>query len=305
MRGGLNAENEQQVGLLPKKGWSRRNLNFMGKVLIPSLLTPRGGAALQPDLLHPQCPGKFQVTWIGHASFLLQTGGMNILVDPNWAQWLAIVKRVRHPGMPLGDLPPIDLVLVTHAHHDHLHLRTLRQLGRGQPIIVPHGVGGIVRRAGFGRVVEMNYWEEVEISGVKVTFTPSKHWGARYVHDVHRGFGGYLIKNANGRTVYHCGDSAYFEGFAQIGQRCEIDLALLPIGAYDSPSGREVHMNPEEALQAFSDLNARHLAPMHYGTFPLGGEPMDEPLTRFREGARQRGWERRVSIFTEGNPLIF
>ena len=293
------------VGLLPKKGWSRRNLNFMGKVLLPSLMSRRGGLAQVPDLIHPTCPGKFQVTWIGHASFLIQTGGMNIIVDPNWAHWLAIVKRVRLPGMKLQHLPPIDLVLVTHAHYDHLHLRTLKRIGNGQPIIVPHGVGKIVRKAGFGKVLEMNHWEELQIGDVTITFTPSKHWGARNVHDTHRGFGGYLIKNSHGRTVYHCGDSAYFDGFAEIGARTEIDLALLPIGAYEAPSGRSVHMNPEEALVAFQDLKAYHMAPMHYGTFPLGGEPMHEPLDRFRKGAMDLGYEERVSIFTEGAPKIF
>ena len=304
-RGGRNAENDLQVGLLPLPGWSRRNLHFMRRVLLPSLWQKRGGALLQPDLAHPECPGKIQITWIGHASFLIQTGGVNVLVDPNWAQWLAVVKRLRHPGMSLGHLPPIHLVLITHAHHDHLHLSTLRRISNGQPIIVPRGVGKIVRRAGFGEVLEMDYWQQVELENLRITFTPSKHWGARHIHDVHRGFGGYLIQNALGRTVYHCGDSAYFDGFAEIGARSSIDLALLPIGAYEAMSGRSVHMNPEEALTAFRDLGASHMAPMHYGTFPLGGEPVHEPLTRFRKQAHSLGWADRVSILEEGAPCVF
>ena len=304
-RGGLNANNELQVGLLPQPGWSRRNYHFMRRVLLPSLWQKRGGEAQQPDLTHPDCPGKFQVTWIGHASFLIQTGGTNILVDPNWAHWLTVVKRLRHPGMSLNHLPRIDVVLITHAHHDHLHLRTLRRISNGQPIVVPHGVGKLVSRAGFGQVIEMERWQELEIAGLRITFTPSKHWGARHIHDVHRGFGGFLIKNHHGRTVYHCGDSAYFEGFAEIGAHSSIDLALLPIGAYEAMSGREVHMNPEEALAAFRDLGATHMAPMHYGTFPLGGEPVHEPLIRFKEGALSLGYENQISILTEGAPCVF
>lgn len=125
------------------------------------------------------------------------------------------------------------------------------------------------------------------------------------VHDVHRGFGGFLIRNESGRTVYHCGDSAYFDGFTRIGEHSAIDLAMLPIGAYDAMSGREVHMNPEEALTAFADLKAGHMVPMHYGTFPLGGEPMDEPLKRLRAASMDRGLDHAVTVLTEGAPVIF
>ncbi len=297
--------NELDVGLKPTPGWRRRNWDFVSKVLMPSLWLPRAGEVQVADLLHPECPGQIKVTWIGHASFLIQTGGQNILVDPNWAQWMAIVKRVRHPGLLIDELPPIDLVLVTHAHYDHLHLRTLRKVSSGQPIVVPHGVGKVVRKAGFGEVIEMERWQEIQLGPLKITFTPSKHWGARNGYDVHRGFGGFLIENESGRTVYHCGDSAYFEGFAEIGNRAKIDLALLPIGAYEAMSGRSVHMNPEEALAAFKDLGATHMAPMHYGTFPLGGEPMHEPLERLQAGVREFGFEDRVAILTEGEPRIF
>ena len=106
-----------------------------------------------------------------------------------------------------------------------------------------------------------------------MTLTPCAHWGARVLHDTHRGFGGFIIEHA-GRTIFHCGDTAYFGGFKEIGKRFDVDVALLPIGAYDPPSGREVHMNPEEALLAFHELGAKVMVPMHYGTFPaLTGTP--------------------------------
>jgi L-ascorbate metabolism protein UlaG (beta-lactamase superfamily) len=124
------------------------------------------------------------------------------------------------------------------------------------------------------------------------------------LHDSHRGFGGFIIETG-GRTIFHCGDTAYFDGFKEIGERFKIDVALLPIGAYDPPSGREVHMNPEEALQAFLDLKAQRMVPMHYGTFRLSYEPMDEPPQRLREYARKRGLEERIEFMTEGEAGVF
>ena len=170
---------------------------------------------------------------------------------------------------------------------------------------MPKGVGKLVRGKGFGEVVEMDLWAKARLGPLEITFTPSKHWGARMVHDTHRGFGGYLIRNESGRTVYHCGDSAYFEGFTRIGEEADIQLAMLPIGAYRAMSGREVHMNPEEALRAFQDLKAGHMVPMHYATFPLGCEPMDEPLQRLRSASADMGLEEAVTVLKEGQPVTF
>jgi L-ascorbate metabolism protein UlaG (beta-lactamase superfamily) len=298
---GGRAVKAKKVGLRPQKGWHKRN--FLTQVLIPSLFTKRLGAhleALFPDLAE----GEIGLTWIGHASFLLQTQGVNILIDPNWARWLKVIKRIKHPGIQLHDLPEIDLVLVTHAHFDHLDRKTLRQVAEDQPIVVPFEVGNLVHDLGFRSVHELHYWESFEHGPVKITLTPCHHWGARMLHDSHRGFGGFIIE-AGGRTVFHCGDTAYFDGFKEIGERFSIDVALMPIGAYDPPSGREVHMNPEEAVQAFLDLKARQMVPMHYGTFRLSYEPMDEPPQRLRRHAETRGLAERISFMTEGQAAVF
>jgi L-ascorbate metabolism protein UlaG (beta-lactamase superfamily) len=124
------------------------------------------------------------------------------------------------------------------------------------------------------------------------------------LHDRHRGFGGFLIEY-EGRTIYHCGDSAWFEGFTEIGRRSAIDIALLPIGAYDAPTGRDVHMNPEEALRAFQDLGAGLMIPMHYGTFRLGFEPLEEPPDRLLGHARSLGLDEKIRILREGEPAVF
>jgi len=290
-----------KVGLKPGEGWHRRN--FLTEVLIPSLFTKRVGEPVSP--LFPELKEQeIGVTWIGHASFLIQTFQSNLLIDPNWARWLKVIKRLRHPGLAIGDLPAIELVMVTHAHFDHLDRNTLRSIAEGQPIVVPFEVGNLVHDLGFRSVHELHYWEIFEYGTARITLTPCHHWGARVLHDSHRGFGGYIIE-IGGRTIYHCGDTAYFDGFKEIGRRFNIDLALLPIGAYDPPSGREVHMNPEEAVQAFLDLGARQMVPMHYGSFRLSYEPPDEPLMRLRAAAEKEGVADRISVMTEGQPLVF
>ena len=302
--GGLDADNDHQVGLVPSRGWSRRNIEFVGKVLLPGALKRREGQHRSFDsatIPHHHT----RVVWIGHASFLIQMGGWNVLVDPNWALWLAVVKRARQPGLAIKDLPRIDLVLVTHAHHDHLHVPSLKTVACGQPVLVPQGVGSLVKRLGFGPVHEMKKWETMEFPGLEVTFTPARHWGARYVHDTHRGFGGFFLRSPDAPSVYHCGDSAYFDGFHEIGRRLAIDVALMPIGAYKPVSGRGVHMTPEEALAAFCDLGAKKMIPMHYRTFALTREPLDEPLQRLLLSASATGLRSRLVVVEEGEPATF
>ena len=300
-RGEEPREGATRVSLKPKDGWHKRN--FLTEVLIPSLFMRRmgeKGSSVLPEV----GPEQIGITWIGHASFLIQAQGANLLIDPNWAGWLKVIKRIRHPGLEIHDLPAIDLVLVTHAHFDHLDRRTLRMVAEEQPVVVPFAVGNLVHDLGFRSVHELGYWEAYAHRSARITLTPCHHWGARVLHDSHRGFGGYIIEIA-GRTIYHCGDTAFFPGFKEIGERFKIDVALLPIGAYDPPSGREVHMNPEEAVRAFLDLKAARMIPMHYGTFRLSYEPLEEPLERLRAAAREFGVEERISIMTEGQPLVF
>lgn len=292
-----------RIGLLPTEGWRKRNMQFLNEVLIPTLFSPR-----QPGQDFGHLPvatsGEIAVTWLGHAGFFAQVGGVNIAIDPNWALWHGPVKRVRHPSVWAHDLPPIDLVLVTHAHYDHLHLPSLRKLAAAQPIIVPEGVGKVVKNCGFGRIVELKTWQSATFQDLRITLTPARHWGARMIHDTHRQFGGFLIKSPE-RCLFHCGDSAMFDGFQEIGKRASIDLALMPIGAYDAPSGRQVHMNPEEALEAFEMMGAHSMVPMHHDTFPLGGEPLHEPAERLVKAAIQRQIEHRVRLLREGESAIY
>jgi L-ascorbate metabolism protein UlaG (beta-lactamase superfamily) len=139
---------------------------------------------------------------------------------------------------------------------------------------------------------------------VEVTHVPARHWGARIVRDMHRGYGGYVLR-AKGHSIYHAGDTAYFNGFREIGERLKPEVALLPIGAYHPESYRSVHTSPEDAIQGFLDLGARYMVPMHYGTFRLSHEPVEEPLQRLKIEAKRRGIERRVCVLEEGVTKFF
>ncbi|RYD49874.1 MAG: MBL fold metallo-hydrolase [Verrucomicrobiaceae bacterium] len=285
-------------GLLPQKGWPGRNLRFLRHRIVPGMFRRLNGNVLEPVLAPPD-PDKVRVTWIGHASFFLQFADHSVIVDPNWAKWHGPVKRQRNPGLELRGVPEVDLVLVTHAHFDHLHKPSLKILQAREGIVVPRGSGSLVRKLGFPATHEMKIWDALNFAELEVIHTPSHHWGARFIHDTHRDYGGYIVR-AGGKSVFHCGDSAYFDGFTEIGKRCDIDIALMPIGAYDSPSGRDVHMNPEEAVRAFADLGAKAMIPMHYGTFPLGNEALHEPVERLLMEADRLGISDKVIIPEEG-----
>lgn len=283
------------------QGWHKRN--FLAEVVIPSLFTKRHGTKVKP--VFPElAQGQVCITWIGHASFLVQTPEHSVLIDPNWAKWLKVIKRIKHPGMEIHDLPAIDLVLVTHAHFDHLDRKTLRTIASDQPIAVPQHVGNLVHGLGFNKVHEMKHWESFTHGSLKITMTPARHWGARVLHDSHRGFGGFIIEYA-GRTIFHCGDTAYFDGFREIGERSDVEIALLPIGAYEAPTKRDVHMNPEQALQAFQELRANTMIPMHFGTFRLSYEPLHEPPQRLLEKAMELQLLDKVRLLNEGEPAVF
>lgn len=295
----------RRVGLVPEKGWARRNYQYLSGNLFPSIVRKREetGGEMAP-VFRPLADEEIEVVWIGHASFLVRTVNFNILIDPVWAKWMGPLKRHRDPGIDIKHLPPIDLVLITHAHFDHLCRMSLKRIVDGsQTIIVPSGVGKVVRRLDYDNLIEMSDWQSYNFRGSDIHFTPAHHWGARYIGDTQKEFGGYVI-DTPGHSVYHSGDSAYFDGFAEIGDRHKIDTALLPIGAYDCPSGREVHMNPEEAVKAFLDLQAGKMIPMHHATFPISNEHRDEPLLRLRQSIREHSIEDRVVTPAEGEQVI-
>ena len=283
-------------------------LGQIARLIWESHKEPLQGKAQVPVLVGSNELG---VMFLGHSSFLLQMAGRNVLVDPVFATRLVVLRRQRRAGVRIADLPRIDAVLITHAHMDHLNRLTLgrvarsirRRFGKAPEIVVPQGVDDLVEGLGFASVRTMGLWDEAKVAGLRVTMTPAKHWGARMFKDTHRLFGGYVVEGGMHR-VYHSGDTAYFDGFAEIGRRLRPQVALLPIGAYFPDSYRAVHTSPEEALQAFVEVGAETMVPMHFGTFRLGREPMEEPPVRLMAEARRVGVEARVKVLTEGETLV-
>jgi L-ascorbate metabolism protein UlaG (beta-lactamase superfamily) len=234
------------------------------------------------------------VTFIGHATFLIQTAAGNFLTDPMYSDragpfGLLGPRRVRQPAVRFDDLPPISTVLLSHNHYDHCDRSTLARLAkRFDPVVItPIGNGALVKSTGLRKVEELDWWQDAKTSTLPLTLTPAHHFSARTPFDRNRAlWGGFTIAVAH-RRIYFAGDSAYAPFFREVRRRFgPIDLALLPIGAYEPRWFMQaVHMNPAEALQAHLDLEASESIAMHFGTFQLTTEGIDEPI-RALEQAR-------------------
>jgi L-ascorbate metabolism protein UlaG (beta-lactamase superfamily) len=234
------------------------------------------------------------VTFIGHATFLIQTATGNILTDPMYSDragpfGLLGPRRVRQPAVRFDDLPPISTVLLSHNHYDHCDRPTLARLAKrfDPTVITPLGNGALVKSAGLRKVEELDWWQDAKTSPLPLTLTPAHHFSARTPFDRNRAlWGGFTIDVAD-RRIYFAGDSAYAPFFREVRRRLgPIDLALLPIGAYEPRwFMQSVHMNPAEAVQAHLDLEAAASVAMHFGTFQLTTEGIDEPV-RALEQAR-------------------
>ncbi len=247
--------------------------------------TPAEMTLLDPQSIATPPDTGWRITWLGHASFLLQGAGVSLLVDPIFSSYCAplplpSLRRLRETPCALSELPRIDAVLLTHSHYDHLDLPTLRRLGKQTRLIVPEGHAKWLGRAGFSDVIEIPWFASYELApGLKISPTPARHFTARSLWDRNRAhWCGWMLGGA-GCSIWHAGDSGYCEGFQQIGAiHGPIDFGMIPIGAYQPRRiMRTMHMNPEEAVQAFVDSRCRRAVAMHWGTFRLTDEPMGEP----------------------------
>ncbi len=242
--------------------------------------------------------GEATVTWVGHATLLLQLDGVNVLTDPQWSERASPVmfagpRRVTPPGLRFEDLPPIHLVLISHDHYDHLDVATVRRLHAAHRprFVVPLGLKAWFADLGITDVEELDWWQPRSEHGLIVVCLPAQHFSGRTLWDRNRRLWSGWAVLGRSKRFFFAGDTAYYDAIAEIGRRLgPFDLAAVPIGAYLPPIiMKSGHTTPEEALQVLQDVRGRALVPIHWGTFDLADEPLDEPPQRLEAETRRRG----------------
>jgi L-ascorbate metabolism protein UlaG (beta-lactamase superfamily) len=243
-------------------------------------------------------PGTITAAWIGHATVLINFFGTTILTDPVFSEKIGInilgmatlgPKRLVRPALSIEELPPLDLILLSHAHMDHLDFPSLRRLNKNTPVIMAKNTSDLIIRRGWKSVAELDWGETTAMAGVTIEAFQTRHFGWRFPWEpdrsrgawTGRSFNAYLISK-NGRHILFGGDTAYQEFFKPLAERnITIDLAMMPIGAYD-PWIR-VHASPEQAVEMANHMNAKAILPLHWNTFTLSNEPQREPIERLKK----------------------
>jgi N-acyl-phosphatidylethanolamine-hydrolysing phospholipase D len=300
---GADGRFENQGGPL-ERGGARVYLPFLLRRIARQFVVPSGvprvvpndGAFLRENALHSTPT----VTWVGHSTLLVQMEHVSFLTDPIWSKRASPLsfagpRRFVPPGLALEDLPPIDFVLVSHNHYDHLDLHTLKALAERDPatrFVVPLGNAELLRGRGVERVEELDWGESLVHGAVRIHCLPAQHWSLRGLRDERRALWASWAVTGSERRFYFGGDSGYFPGFAEIGAALgPFDLAAVPVGAYQPVAMmKPSHLDPEEAVQASRDLRARRTLAVHFGTFDLADEPFDEPPRRFLDAAQAAGY---------------
>jgi N-acyl-phosphatidylethanolamine-hydrolysing phospholipase D len=279
-----NLDREASHGSL----WTR--LAFFGRRITTPFRSSKGAAPVYPSP-QPEAFGMNSVRWVGHSTLLVSMEGMNFLTDPIWSNTPSPLpplgpSRFVSPGLTIKQLPDIDFVLISHNHYDHLDIPSLIKLNQQFPntrFLVPTDNAALLKKHNINNVLELNWGEQIQLGTLTITGLPAQHWSKRGIGDTRQALWSSWAVSSESKQFYFGGDSAYFSGYSLIGTTLgPFDLVALPIGAYQPRAMMaSSHMNPEEAIQAATDLNASKILPIHYGTFDLSDEPLDEPLARF------------------------
>jgi N-acyl-phosphatidylethanolamine-hydrolysing phospholipase D len=264
------------------------------------------GVALRANGAHPTA------TWVGHATFLIQLDGVNILTDPHWGRRASPLsfagpKRMVPLGLRFEDLPPIDAVVISHDHYDHLDGATVGKIARAHDplFVVPLGSRGLLADLGAKRIAELDWWQWIEVGGVRFVCTPAQHSSGRTLLDQNERLWSSWAILGEAKRFFFAGDTGYSPDFKAIGARLgPFDLTAVPVGGYSAYSRRHPnHVNPEEAVQLYDDVRGQLLVPMHWGTFDMNSEPFAEPPERLLREARRRGRAAHVKVLTPGQTL--
>ncbi|MGD0249974.1 MAG: MBL fold metallo-hydrolase [Thermoplasmata archaeon] len=256
-------------------------------------------------MLDPSDPSALAtVTYLGHASLLIESKGETIVTDPVFSDRIGryFTKRSSPSVFRPEDLRGIAGVLVSHAHHDHLDYPSLKRFGQTHPIVVPWGLAAAMRWRGFTNVRVLRPWDDLALGSWRVTAVPSHHFGGRLPLIYTSGHQGYVLSGS--RCIYFAGDTGLNDSmFREIGRRFSLDLAILPIAGAVFPWFRRNHMNADDALVAYRTLGAKRMLPMHFETYPASFERADAPRQRLFEGAQGLGVSDHVTILSEGASL--
>jgi N-acyl-phosphatidylethanolamine-hydrolysing phospholipase D len=272
----------------------------------PPAVLPNDGAGLRANGTTPT------VTWIGHSTLLVQLAGVNILTDPHWGHRASPVgfagpRRLVAPGMRFEDLPPIHAVVISHDHYDHLDVDTVTRLDRmfHPRFFVPLGLKAWMGDLGITNVVEMDWWESQEFRGLTFTCTPAQHSSGRTLRDQNLRLWSSWVVTGGDKRFFFAGDTGYTKSLAEIGKRLgPFDLAAIPIGGYSAYDRHHPnHVNPEEALQLFEDIDGRLFVPIHFGTFDMNREPFAEPPARLMKAALADGLEEEIALLSPGQSI--
>ena len=249
-----------------------------------------------PEFLENPSEEDLTITWLGHASTLIEISKMKVLIDPMFSSYSSPLqfigpKRFSDSPLEIEDLPNIDIVIITHDHYDHLDYNTIKKIkNKVDKFIVPLGVEKHLEKWGIdkNKIISMVWWEEIQINKLTVVCTPSQHYSNRSIDDKNNTlWASFILKNDN-YQIYQSGDTGYAEHFKKIYQKYgEFDLVLLDTGQYNN-SWKEVHMNPEESVNSALDLHAKVAMPIHWGTFNLASHPWDDPGVRFTKEAKEK-----------------